>query len=71
MSEHKTKIKNFGFVSKKRLARELRKYYDLNEPQKGDSKDETLKCWEIQSPLVAIADKFNLDIRSDRRSGKS
>ena len=66
MSKHKTKIKNFGFVSKKKLAKEIRKYYDLSEPQKGDSKDETIKCWEIQSPLVAIADKFNLDIRSPK-----
>jgi hypothetical protein len=70
MSKHKTKIKNFGFVSKKRLAREIRKYYDLYEPQKGDSKDKAIKCWDIQSPLVAIADKFSLDIRSEQRSNK-
>lgn len=52
-------MKNIGFISKKKVAREIAKIY--NERNKiRETKEEILKDWEVQSALNLLCRKLGI-----------
>ena len=52
-------MKNFGFISKKKVAREIAKIYNERNITRA-TKEEILKDWEVQSSLNLLCRKLGI-----------
>ena len=61
------KFLNLGFISKKKIAREIAKLYNgCKGGQEARSREELLQSWEVQSNLNVLCDR--LKIKPDHRN---